>query len=87
MLQLLNYKDIDPEISNAAAKELANHLWYLGPETATLSLIDENVPSAVKANMAIVLLETDNGEEEDEEEPNVLKRFILQQNDFLHLKT
>lgn len=46
-----------------------------------LSLFDDNVPTAVKANMAQVMLEADKGEEEEEEE-NKLKRYILHQNDF-----
>lgn len=81
MRQLINYQDIDPEISKAAAKKISNHLWYLAPETVALSIFDDNVPTEVKANIAQVMLEADKGEEE-EEETNQLKRYILHQNDF-----
>ncbi|KAJ4442381.1 hypothetical protein ANN_03967 [Periplaneta americana] len=69
--------DIHPEISKAAANKF---YWYLVPESVVLSLFDDYVPTAVKANMAQVILEADEGEEEKEE--NQLKSYILQQNDF-----
>lgn len=81
MRQLVNYQAIDPEISKAAAKKFSNHLWYLVPETVALSLFDDNVPTAVKASMAQVMLEADKSEEQ-EEDKNQLKRYILHQKDF-----
>ncbi|KAJ4433335.1 hypothetical protein ANN_15594 [Periplaneta americana] len=64
------------ERNQAAANKFSNHLWYLVPETVVLSLFDDYVPTAVKANMAQVILE------EEKEEENQLKSYILQQNDF-----
>lgn len=81
MQQLINYQDIDPEISKVTAKKFSKHLWYLVPETVVLSLFDDNVPTVVKARMAQIMLEADKSEEE-EEDKNQLKRYILQQKDF-----
>ena len=78
MCQLINYRDIDPQVSKAAAKKFFNHLWYLVPETVALALFDDNVPPAVKANMAQVLLDKDK---EAEEEKNQVKRYILPEKD------
>ncbi|CAI9715601.1 Hypothetical predicted protein [Octopus vulgaris] len=66
MRQRINYQDINPEISTAAAKEFSNHFWYLAPETVALTIFDDNVPTEVKANIVQVMLETDTGEEEEE---------------------
>ena len=79
MCQLINYRDIDPQVSKAAAKKFSNHLWYFFPETVALALFDDNVSPAVKANMAQVLLDRD---EEAEEEKNQVKRYILPKKDF-----
>ena len=79
MRELINYEDIDPEISKATAKKNSNHLWYLAPKTVGLSIFDDNVPTQVRANMAQVMLEADRGEEEEEEE---VKKYILHQKDF-----
>ena len=79
MCQLINYRDIDPQVSKAAAKKFSNHFWYLVPETVALALFDDNVPPAVKANMAQVFLDKD---EEAEEEKNQVKRYILPEKDF-----
>ena len=79
MRELINYKDIDPEISKATAKKFLNHFWYLAPETVGLSIFDENVPTQVRANMAQVMLEADKDEEE---EKNEVKKYILHQKDF-----
>ena len=46
-----------------------------------ISLFDDKGPTAVKTNMAQIILEAGKGEEE-EEENNQLKRYILHQNDF-----
>ncbi|CAI9729582.1 Hypothetical predicted protein [Octopus vulgaris] len=59
--------DIDPEISMAAAKKFSIHLWYLAPETVGLSILDDNVPTKVKATIAQIMPEADKGEEEEEE--------------------
>lgn len=48
----------------------ATYLWYLVPETVALSLFDDNVPTAIKTNMAQVMLEADKGEEEEEKKIN-----------------
>ena len=81
MRQLINYEDIDPEISKATAKKFSNHLWYLAHETVGLSIFDDNVPTQVRANMAQAMLEADKGDEE-EEEKNEVKKYILHQKDF-----
>ena len=78
MRELINYEDIDPEISKATAKKSLNHLWYLAAETVGLSVFDDNVPTQVRANMAQVMLEA----EEEKEEKNEAKKYILQQKDF-----
>lgn len=36
MGQLINYRDIDPDISKAAAKLFLSHLWYLASETVPI---------------------------------------------------
>jgi hypothetical protein len=83
MRQLINYQDIDPEISKATAKKFSNHLSYLAPENVALSLFDDAVPKEIKANMAQVMLEADKDEgNEENEETNPVRRYILHQNDF-----
>ncbi|CAI9715899.1 Hypothetical predicted protein [Octopus vulgaris] len=59
MYQLINYQNIDPEISKAAAKKFSIHFWYLALETVALSMFDDNVPTEVKANISQVILEAD----------------------------
>ena len=58
MGKLINYHDIDLEISKAAAKTFSNNLRYLAPETMALALFDDSVPAEVKKNMAQVMLNT-----------------------------
>ncbi|CAI9714882.1 Hypothetical predicted protein [Octopus vulgaris] len=58
------------EISKAAVKKFSIHLWYLAPKTVALSIFDDNVPTEVKANIAQVMLEADNSEEEEEKNIN-----------------
>lgn len=36
---LINYQDIDPEISKSAAKKFANHICYLVPETGSILIL------------------------------------------------
>ena len=67
MHELINYQDIDPEISKATAKKFSNHLRYLAREKVGLSIFDDNVPIQVRANMAQVMLEADKDEKEEEE--------------------
>lgn len=40
MCQLIDYENIDPEISKNAAKKFSINLWYLAPETVEFSLSD-----------------------------------------------
>lgn len=61
MSQLINYQDIDLEISEASVKKFSIYLWYLASETVALSIFDDNVPKQVKTNIARVMLETDEG--------------------------
>lgn len=79
MQQLINYRHIDPQISKVTAQKFSRHLWYLVPETAAIALFDDNVPPALKANMAQVLL---NQDEEEEEERVEVKRYILPEKHF-----
>lgn len=51
-MRQINYEDIDPDISKSVAKKFSNHLWYLAPETVALSLFDDNISTAVMANIA-----------------------------------
>lgn len=37
MHQLINYHDIDPEITKEVATKCLNHLWYIAPETIDLT--------------------------------------------------
>lgn len=82
MRQLINYQDIDSEISKATAKKFSNHLWYLAPKTVALSLFDDNVPWVVKKNMVQVILEAETDHEEEEKEENLPKRYNFHQNTF-----
>ena len=86
MRELINYQDIDPEISRATAKKFSNLLWYLAPQTVGVSIFDDNVPTQVRTNMVQVILEADKGEEEVGQK-NEVKRYILNQFFFFHLQT
>lgn len=45
---LIEYKNINAEISKAASTKFSNHLWYLSEELVSLSLFDDEVSSDVK---------------------------------------
>ena len=77
MQELLDYQDIDPEISQTTAKKFSNHLWYLGSENVALFIFDDNVPEKMKRNMAKAILKTS----QDDEEDNQVKRYILNPKD------
>ena len=84
MCELINYQDIDPEISKATAKKFSNHLWYLPSKAVGISIFDDNVPTEVMANTAQVMLEADKGEEKVEGK-NEVNRYILHQKDFFFI--
>lgn len=48
---LIRYSSIDEIISQNALKKICNHLWYLVPETASLSFFDENISILTKQKM------------------------------------
>ena len=52
MRELINYQDIDPEISKETVKKFSNHLRYLASKTVGLSIFDDNVPTQVRAYTA-----------------------------------
>ena len=46
--QLTAFEEYDSQVSKAASKKLASHLWYLSEELIGLSLFDATVPLDVK---------------------------------------
>ena len=81
LLRLINYKQMDPEISSAAVKKFTNHLWYLSPEPAAFAFFDDEVPIHMKQKLAAIMMTT-----EDCDEENQIKRYIVKNDDIHHLK-
>lgn len=81
LLNIIEYKNVDADISNAAVKKFAKHLWYLAPETAAFAFFDDDVPLDIKHKMAIKMKTV---EDTDYESP--VKRFIIKQEEFHVLK-
>lgn len=82
MIDLINYKNIDEELSIVTAKKFSNHLWYLAPENVALSLFDDNVPFRIKENMAKAIFEAEDGFENC----NLSKKYILHENEYVSFK-
>jgi hypothetical protein len=70
LLKLIEYKEVDPEISSAAVRKFANHLWYLSPETVAFAFFDDEVPLDIKQKMATKIMTT-----EDSDAENQIKRY------------
>lgn len=49
---LLDYKSINPKISQRTFEKLAAHLWYLNEENVGFSFFDENLDISIKQKMA-----------------------------------
>lgn len=81
LLKLIEYKDVDQDISNATVKKFANHLWYLAPETAALAFFDDDVPVYIKQKMATIITSTEGNICE-----NRIKRHIAKVEDVNSLK-
>lgn len=64
----------NPEVGQAAAKKLENHLWYLSEHLVGLALFDPKVPKETKQVMAVAMKED---KDEDEEHEDVAKRINL----------
>ena len=62
---LIDYKDIDKDISDATLYKFRNHLWYLSPELCLLSLFDTEVEVSVKQKI-VESLQTDPRDDEDD---------------------
>ena len=59
LLLLLDYSAINSEISRVTSMKMANHLWYLSPETVALGFFDDSIDYDTKKQMveAIKLVE------------------------------
>jgi len=77
---LIEYENIDKNISNIALKKFCGHLWYLNPETAAFAFFDTNVSILLKIKMVESLKNTDDGNE------NVVKRIVVPINNHTFLK-
>ena len=62
------FKTINVKISQATLKKILRHLWYLTPETAAMSIFDDEVPLDVKKKMVARFFEESEKEAEDDEE-------------------
>lgn len=54
---LIKYRDINAEVSEAALSKLSGHLWYLSEDCAALSLFDDTVSSEIKVKIAHAIKE------------------------------
>lgn len=77
---LINYENINKQISNIAMKKFYGHLWYLNPEAAAFSFFDSNIPLPMKIKM-IDSLNIEDGNE------NIIKRYITPMNNLTLLKS
>jgi hypothetical protein len=48
---LINYENINKQISNIALKKFCNHLWYLNLEAAAFLFFNSNIPLLMKIKM------------------------------------
>ena len=76
----MKYERIDDEISKAAVKKFAAHLWYLSEEMVGLALFDDGVDLDIKRKMVSAM-----SEKEGDEEPS--KRFATPDPNLLHDKS
>lgn len=49
--KLVDYKSIDPKISEVCLQKFGNHLWYLNPETVAMAFFDEELSDEIKKDM------------------------------------
>jgi hypothetical protein len=59
--QLLEYRNINLDIANAAIEKLRNHLWYLRPELAPLALFSNKLSSKEKFKIQQSINKTKHG--------------------------
>lgn len=64
--KIIQYSEIDRDISEIALGKFLNHLWYLSPENVCFSLFDTNVSQTVKEKMAKTILSYRNNDETDD---------------------
>lgn len=76
---LIEYENIDKQISNIAIKKFCGHLWYLNPEAAAFSFFDSNIPLSMKIKM-VDSLKIEDGNEN-------IKRYISPMNNLTLLKS
>lgn len=76
MKDLLQYKNIDDEISKAASEKLSKHLWYLSEDLVALALFDNQVPHCLK-RLIVKAMKDINCKKESTKRPNItLETFV-----------
>jgi len=76
---LIEYENIDKQISNIAIKKFCGNLWYLNPEAAAFSFFDSNIPLSMKIKM-VDSLKIEDGNEN-------IKHYISPMNNLTLLKS
>lgn len=61
--ELIEYKNIDKEISEVSRNKLINHLWYLNPANVSLSFFDDEISVVTKRAMVEALKKIKPNEE------------------------
>lgn len=91
MQELINYKNINASISNAASLKMINHLWYLSERLAIIFIFDVNVPATVKQKMIEALKTDKNSQLENKKfniEPENLNTLLSKDlSDFISIKS
>jgi len=82
LLNLIDYKEFDADISNAALKKFKNHLWYLAPENAAFAIFDDDVPLDIKQKISDKMKTIDNSDCD-----NQIERYMIKNEDLYGLKT
>lgn len=59
---LIEYENINKNISSCAMKQFLGHLWYLSEELIALAFFDDNVPLVTKKEMVLALKQLENEE-------------------------
>ena len=55
LILLLDYSAINSEFSRVMSMKMANHLWYLSPETVGLAFFDDSIDYDTKKQMVVAV--------------------------------
>lgn len=76
--KLIEYKNVNPVISDNSVNKMLNHLWYLSTANVALAFFDDNVSNQVKKEMVRPLTDTEVPDDDIRNKRILLKKSELQ---------